>query len=120
VPETDGIPISYLALKAGTPVYTSDGELLGTLERVLHVPEEDVFTGVVVNTAQGPCLVERDDIASIAERAVRLALDAQAAKELGPPSGTPTFKADPALEAGRPLRRWWSRLFGRGGWKRVS
>jgi hypothetical protein len=120
VTDADGPPTSYLALKAGTQVFTSDGAALGTVQRVLQVPDEDVFTGIVVDTAEGVRLVERDDIASLAERAVRLAIDAEAAKALGPPSGTPTFKADPSAGAGQPLRNLWSRLFRRGGWKRVS
>lgn len=118
--DADGPPISYLALNPGTPVYTSDGTRLGTVEHVLSVPEEDVFTGIVVRTERGPRMAGRDDIASLAERAVRLALDKDAAERLDPPSATPTFKADPTAGAGRSLRDSWNRLFGRGGWKRVS
>jgi sporulation protein YlmC with PRC-barrel domain len=120
VTDADGPPTSYLTLKRGTEVYTSDGARLGTVEQVLQVPEEDVFSGIVVRTAEGARLVERDDIASLAERAVRLTIDAKAARELAPPSGTPTFKADPTAGAGQSLRSLWSRLFRRGGWKRVS
>jgi hypothetical protein len=118
--DADGLPVSYLALRSGTPVYTSDGFQLGTVERVLSVPEEDVFTGIVVSTSQGPRMAERDDIATLAERAVRLSIDTAAAGRLVPPSSTPSFKVDPTAGAGRSLRNWWNRLFGRGGWKRVS
>jgi hypothetical protein len=118
--DADGPPVSYLALGRGTPVYTSDGFPLGTVERVLSVPEEDVFTGIVVSTAQGARMAERDDIATLAERAVRLSIDRAAEGRLAPPSSTPSFKVDPEAGTGRSLRNWWNRLIGRGGWKRVS
>jgi hypothetical protein len=116
----DGSPVSYLALAPGTPVYSADGVLVGTVERVLQVPAEDLFTGLAIATSEGPRHVPRDDIASLAERAVRLRLDATEARQLSPPSGPPVFKADPGEGVGRSFRDWWKRHFSRGGWKRVE
>jgi hypothetical protein len=117
---SDGTPISYLALKAGTPVFASDGVAVGTVARVLEVPGEDLFKGLAVTTPQGVRLVERDSVASIAERAVRLTIDSEAARRLGPVEGAPVYAADPSQGIGPSLRDRWNRLFGRGRWRRVS
>jgi hypothetical protein len=42
---TDDTPISCEAATRGTPVLNSAGTQIGTLERVLEVPEVDVFDG---------------------------------------------------------------------------
>ena len=39
----DGAPISYETLEPGTPVYSSDGQQIGTVAHVLAVEEEDVL-----------------------------------------------------------------------------
>jgi hypothetical protein len=116
----DGTPISYLALRPGTPVFASDGASVGTVERVLQVAEEDLFEGLVVKTPQGARFVDRDSVTSIAEHAVRLSIDAEQAQRLGPPDGPPVYAANPAEGAGSSLRDRWNRLFRRGRWKRVS
>ena len=46
-----GQPSSYLTLKPGAPVYSSDGEKLGDVEHVLADPEVDVFDGIVLHTS---------------------------------------------------------------------
>jgi hypothetical protein len=116
----DGSPIAYLALKRGTPVFTSDGIDLGTVDRVLQVPEKDLFEGLVVRTHDGARFVDRDSVSSIAEHAVRLTIDAAEARRLGPPDGPSVFNVDPTEGAGTSLRSRWNRLFRRGRWKRVS
>lgn len=116
----DGRPVSYLALVLGTSVFSSDGTRVGTVARVLQVPDEDLFEGLAVTTADGPRFVGRDAISSIAERAVRLGIDAEAVRRLGRPEGSPVYTVDPTEGAGPSLRDRWNRLFRRGRWKRVS
>ena len=43
-----GSPIAYLVLARGTAVYASDHSLIGKVQHVLFVPEEDVFDGIVI------------------------------------------------------------------------
>ena len=45
--------ISYAAASPGTPVLTSDGTEIGTLEHVLEVSDLDLFDGIVVATSGG-------------------------------------------------------------------
>jgi hypothetical protein len=116
----DGAPVSYLALEPGTPVFSSDGERVGTVARVLQVPEEDLFEGLAVTTAEGARLVERSSVSSIAERAVRLTIDAETVGHLPPPEGAPVYVADPNEGTGPSFRDRWNRLFSRGRWKRIS
>jgi hypothetical protein len=49
----DDLPISYQAAVRGTPVLSSSGATIGTLEHVLEVPEVDVFDGIVIATDSG-------------------------------------------------------------------
>jgi hypothetical protein len=46
--DDDDITVAYTGATAGVPVLTSDGTQFGFLEHVLQVPEEDLFTGIVV------------------------------------------------------------------------
>jgi hypothetical protein len=50
---TDDTVISYQAAAPGTPVLSSTGTQIGTLEHVLEVPELDVFDGIVIPQAIG-------------------------------------------------------------------
>jgi len=50
---TEDTPISYEAAARGTPVLSSAGTQIGTLEHVLEVPEVDVFDGIVIATKAG-------------------------------------------------------------------
>ena len=49
-----GAPSSYLVLQKGTPVYGPGEEEIGHVENVLATPEEDIFDGIVVDSASGP------------------------------------------------------------------
>ena len=51
--EGDAGRISYQALGRGVPVRASGGEVIGTVEHVLEVPELDVFDDIVLRTAGG-------------------------------------------------------------------
>jgi PRC-barrel domain len=115
-----GMPISYEALKGGTPVYSSDGELVGHVEHVLSAPEEDVFDGIVIDEREGPDghrFADADDVDSIHEHAVTLKFDAAACRALPVPSANPAVMTDDPAE-GAPglsdkLRRAWDRISGR-------
>jgi hypothetical protein len=80
-PMEEGLPIAYEVLEKGVPVYGSDGEQVGTVER------EDIFHGLVIQSGGSPCFVEAEQVASIHERGVDLRIDAAAAAELPAPHG---------------------------------
>jgi hypothetical protein len=81
----EGIPVSYLVLDEGVPVYSSDQELLGTVEHVVAAPDEDIFHGIIVRTDAGRRLIVADEIRSLHERGVDLRIDARAAAALPEP-----------------------------------
>ena len=57
---TDDTDISYQAAARGTPVVSSAGTQIGTLEHVLEVPEVDVFDGIVIATKAGLRFIDAD------------------------------------------------------------
>jgi hypothetical protein len=110
--DDDGFAISYKLLERGIPVASSDGEQLGTVERVLENERENIFDGIVMRTAgRGELFVDAPEVARIAERRVTLSIDAEAAAALPAyEPGAPEYSANP--RAGR-----FGRFLG-GGWKR--
>lgn len=80
-----GNPSSYLALDAGAPVFTCDGEQVGEVEQVLADEGEDIFDGLVVSGPERPRYVAGEQVEEIFERGVLLKLDAAAADELPVP-----------------------------------
>ncbi len=108
----EGHAIHYSAVRPGTPVYSSDGTEVGHVREVLDNYREHILDGVIFKDAGGELrFADAPEVARTAERAVVLALDAEAAGQLGPPEkGHPKFV--PSRGGGR-----LSRLFG-GGWKR--
>jgi sporulation protein YlmC with PRC-barrel domain len=110
-----GAPIAYLALEEGTPVYSSDGRELGTVEHVLAATDADVFDGLVIS---GPRFVDAPEVAEIHERGVLLGIDAAAAESLPEPSENPgALRVDPAdaeeSDLSEKLRRAWDYISGR-------
>jgi sporulation protein YlmC with PRC-barrel domain len=109
--DEDGYAISYKLLARGVPVVTSDGEDVGTVDRVLENEREQIFDGIVIRSSRGAVFVDAPEVARIAERRVTLSIDAAAADELPMyERGAPEFRANP--RAGR-----LGRFLG-GGWKR--
>jgi hypothetical protein len=94
-----GNPVSYLVLDDGTDVLSSDGHKVGTVEHVLADADADVFDGVIVDMRAGPGghrFADADQIATIHERGVVLALDQDAAHRLPEPAANPaTMDAGP-------------------------
>jgi hypothetical protein len=80
-----GHPVSYLVAKRGIPVFSSDGEKLGRVVKVLAAPEANMFDGVLFDTSRGPGgrrFVDAPEVGGIYERGIVLAIDAAAAREL--------------------------------------
>lgn len=108
----EGHAIHYSAVEPGTPIYSSDGVEVGHVRAVLDNHREHIFDGLVFEDGSGELrFADAPDVARTAERAVTLALDAEGARQLGPPEKGPA-KFVPNLRGGR-----LGRLFG-GGWKR--
>jgi hypothetical protein len=118
-----GNPISYAVLAKGTPVYSSDGEQVGTVHHVLAAEAQDIFDGIVIGDTQerhlpggGHRFVDAPEVAAIHEHGVTLTIDAAACQELPRPTANPgEMRADPADQpsalSGK-LRRAWDRLSG--------
>lgn len=115
-----GEPNSYLAVAKGVPVYSSDGEKLGRVVRVLSAPNLDMFDGIVFDTTAGPGghrFVDAPEVGQIRERGVVLKIDAAEAAELTSPGANPgALSVNPAdLAAGRSgfFRRAWNAMTGK-------
>ena len=114
-----GAPIAYLALEEGTPVYASGGECVGSVEHVLAAEDEDIFDGLVIDTATGPGglkFVDAPEVGDLHERGVVLKVDAAAVEALPEPSENPATveHAEPEdSELSAKLRRAWDFISGR-------
>jgi hypothetical protein len=104
-PIDDGHAVHYTALERGIPVYSSDGEEVGSIAEVLDNYREHIFDGLIIDTGSGGRkFVDAPEVARTAERAVTLTITAAEVGRLDPP---PSRTAAP----GNALRR----LFGRRG-----
>lgn len=119
-----GQPSSYLALKPGPPVYSSDGEEVGKVEHVLADAEEDIFDGLVLDTSVlpgGHRFVDAAQVDEIYERGVVLKIDRGVAETLPEPSESAAAMEvgpDDLAEGGdskleQKLRRAWDLLSGK-------
>jgi hypothetical protein len=106
-----GPVIAWRALEEGLPVYGPDGREIGVVEEVLAPGE--IFEGVVIHTRPLPgrhLVADHDQIASLHERGVVLAVGRDALREPGPPRGKGGRPPEPGWQ--RTLRRAWDRLMG--------
>ncbi len=90
--ENLGEPTSYLAVPKGVPVYSSDGERLGQVVRVLSAPNLDMFDGIIFDTTSGPGghrFVDAPEVGAIHEGGVVLKIDAAEAARLAAPGANP-------------------------------
>ncbi len=74
-----GEPTSYLTLSTGTAVYSSDGEKLGKVERVLAAPDLDIFDGLVIGAGHWggtELFVDAAQVKEIFESGVELKISA--------------------------------------------
>src|SRR5436309_835937 len=86
-----GRPIAYEALSPGTPVFDTGGAEVGNVKKVLTDEQEDVFDGIVIETADGTRFIDAPQIGAIAEHRVDLKLTAEA------------IRAQPEHEVGAPM-----------------
>jgi sporulation protein YlmC with PRC-barrel domain len=116
-----GERISYLVLEVGTPCYTSDGEAIGRVKRVLAAPEEDVYDGLILATDEGDRFVDADHASELYEHAVVLSIPADQVHHLPDPTANPAAMAvepddtvhhSAGQELGHLLRRAWDRISG--------
>jgi hypothetical protein len=116
-----GDPISYLVLEPGTPVLSADGERLGKVKRVLAVPDDDIFDGLILDTPDGDRFVDAEHVGRLHERGAVLDLAAGDAHHLPEPTAAPAaMEVTPDDAAGRgaggelgaALRRAWDRISG--------
>ncbi|HEX3823107.1 MAG TPA: hypothetical protein VHV79_01440 [Mycobacteriales bacterium] len=110
-------PVSYEGVPTGVPMLSSTGRQFGTLVKVLEIPSEDLFDGVIAHTHHGHRFVDRDQIAEITTEFIRCDLDDEATENLPEPSGTAAFDANARYGEGKSFREWVHRTFGHGGWQ---
>jgi hypothetical protein len=115
---TDDTAISYEAAVKGTPVLSSSGTQIGTLEHVLEVPELDVFDGIVITTEGGLRFIDADLVLLITPSYIRCDLDDARASQLPPPGGPPVYRVDALADSGHSLHDTLGRLFRRPHWIR--
>jgi hypothetical protein len=80
-----GHPVSYLVAKRGIPVFSSDGQQLGRVAKVLAAPEAHMFDGILFDTGWGPSarrFVDAPEVEAIYERGVVLTIEASEAESL--------------------------------------
>jgi uncharacterized protein YrrD len=86
-----GEPSSYLTVEAGVPVYSCDGEQVGTVKDVVADTELDIFEGLVLDTGLLPGdhrFADANQVEEIFDRGVLLKIDGAAAEGLPKPSET--------------------------------
>jgi hypothetical protein len=115
---TDDTAISYQAAARGTPVLSSTGTEIGTLEHVLVVPEVDVFDGIVIATKAGLRFIDADDVRQITRSHIWCNLDDAQVSQLAPPNGPPVYRVDALADTGNSLHDILGRLFRRPHWNR--
>ena len=115
---TDDTPISYQAAVPGTPVLSSSGTEIGTLEHVLEVPEVDVFDGIVIATGAGLRFIDADNVQQITRSSIQTSLDDTQASLLEPPDGAPVYRVDALADSGHSMHDVLGRLFRRPRWVR--
>ena len=117
--ENLGEPTSYLAVAKGVPVFSSDGENLGRVVRVLSAPNLDMFDGVIFDTTAGPGghrFVDAPEVGEIYERGVVLKIDAAEAASLPAPGQPGRALGQPGRSRRRPpgfFRRAWNSMTGK-------
>jgi uncharacterized protein YrrD len=115
-----GEPIAYTALKAGTDVISSDGQVVGAVEHVLADEDEDVFDGIVIDVKTGPGghrFVDAPDVTSCHERAVLIAVPAADVEKLPEPEPNPAVMENHGVEDSegglqKKLHRAWDLISG--------
>jgi hypothetical protein len=114
----DDEAISYQAAVPGTPVLSTTGTRIGTLEHVLEVPELDLFDGIVIATPAGLRFIDADSVREITVSHIQSGLDDAQASQLPPPEGPPVYRVDALQDTGQSFHDMLGRLFRRPHWTR--
>jgi DNA uptake protein ComE-like DNA-binding protein len=104
----EGPPSSYLLLAKDTPVFGSDGGVVGKVKEVLCDPGDDIFDGLVLTTSLGDRYLEAGDVSAIHERGVDVSIPAAHVSQLPLPAPHRRIKYDVAADE-RPwmeVMRW--------------
>jgi len=101
--DADDHQISYLGLKRGVAVHSSDGEHVGTVHKVRDNAREHIFDGIVISTPNGRRFVDAPEVARITQRRVTLTITEAEVADLPEPGGIGSLA----------VRRWRRRLGGR-------
>jgi hypothetical protein len=105
-PIDDGHAVHYTALARGTPVYSSDEQVVGTVVEVLDNYREHIFDGLVIELQGGDRrFVDAPEVARTAERAVTLTITAAECAQLPPPPAGPGVGGTTRKLFGRLRRR---------------
>ena len=110
--------ISYKAAVVGTPVLSTSGAQIGTLEHVLEVPDLDLFDGIVIATHAGLRFIDADQVREITRSHIQSSLDDTQASQLPPPNGPPVYRVDALQYTGHSFHDVLGRLFRRPHWTR--
>jgi len=116
----EGTPISYQAAARGTPVLSSSGSQIGTLEHVLEVRDLDIFEGIAITTHHGLRFIDADHLPEFTTTHIRSSLSDAEVAALPPPSGPPVYTVDALADSGHDLHDVIGRLFGRPHWTRKT
>jgi hypothetical protein len=82
----DGHAVHHSELKRGTPVYSSEEVVVGTVVEALDNYRENIFDGLVIQAEDGTRrFVDAPEVARTAERAVTLTIGASEVAKLPPP-----------------------------------
>ena len=95
--DRDETTISWRVARPGTPIFGSDGGLVGTLHDVAADDNEDIFHGLVVDRggADPLVLVPRDEVSAIEDDRIEVRLDREAAADLEPYSTAGASESPP-------------------------
>ena len=86
----DGHAVHYAAVTRGTPVYASDGAVVGKVDEVVDNYREHILDGFVIEMEDGELrFVDAPEVARTAERGVTLRITAEEAAQLPPPERAP-------------------------------
>ena len=78
----EGLPIAYLVLDEGVPVYAVDGNPVGTVDHIVAAVDLDIFHGIVIRIEGTQRFVLAGQVASLHERGVDLTISSVSVAEL--------------------------------------
>jgi hypothetical protein len=85
VPEPEGVePVSWLTIRAQTPVFSVDEEEVGNVHEVLGSEQADIFHGIVVRSGLlgKDAVVAAEHISGLSEQRIDLTLSAEEVRSL--------------------------------------